>query len=458
MTVENSEFVVRVPFALKSDVGSFDAHEAQEIRASRWSNWASFSGLTVVLHGHPANMVRWSLSLDGIAKVVVMAPYTVCEAVAKTILQVCKPDVVLSDEHVAVDRWPPSLIKHYPVEEGLLPENCGTIASPRIATEWVLATSGTTGTPKLVGHTVSSLTRTVSNSSRSALHIWGLLYDPARFAGAQVVLQSMANGCILVVPPAGAALGTKVNFLVEHGVTAISATPTLWRNIMMTPAATKLQLKQITLGGEIADPQIIAFLKRSFPSAHITHIYASTEAGVGFAVHDGRAGFPAEWLNQENCGRRLRVTEHGTLAVQMLGSPQKYIQATESFVSPDGWLDTGDMIIISGGRAMFQGRINGSINIGGNKVMPEEVERVISSHSSVVAVVVRARKSSVAGALVEAVVQLDPEVPKNDHPEISRQIKKMCRERLAIFKVPAFVKIVDRLPMSDTGKSIRVAS
>src|SRR5690606_28394717 len=92
----------------------------------------------------------------------------------------------------------------------------------------------------------------------------------------------------------------RFNLMLQHSVNAVSATPSLWRQLMMTAQLSTLPLQQITLGGEIADQPLLDTLAALFPTARLLHIYASTEAGVGFAVADKRAGFPASWLNQRH--------------------------------------------------------------------------------------------------------------------------------------------------------------
>ena len=64
----------------------------------------------------------------------------------------------------------------------------------------------------------------------------------------------------------------------------------------MTPKANHINLLQATLGGEIVDDRILSAITALFPKARIVHIYASTEAGVGFSVSDNRSGFPLNYL------------------------------------------------------------------------------------------------------------------------------------------------------------------
>ena len=139
--------------------------------------------------------------------------------------------------------------------------------------------------------------------------VWGLLYDPSRFAGLQVVLQSLLGGGLLVAPDREGPGPSNSPFLQANGCTHLSATPTLWRKILMTSEGPFLPLRQITLGGEIADDPLLAALATRYPEARVTHIYASTEAGVGFSVKDGRAGLPVSYLADEIDGVGLKIVE-----------------------------------------------------------------------------------------------------------------------------------------------------
>lgn len=154
-------------------------------------------------------------------------------------------------------------------------------------TRWLMTTSGTTGLPKMVPHTLATLSRSTSRFEGGTVQTWGLLYDPTRFAGLQVVLQALIGGGPLALPDTGRPLSEQVEALAAAGCTALSATPTLWRRILMAQGHERLALRQATLGGEIVDQGTIDALRSAFPNARITHIYASTEAGVGFSVRDG---------------------------------------------------------------------------------------------------------------------------------------------------------------------------
>src|SRR5439155_669010 len=83
----------------------------------------------------------------------------------------------------------------------------------------------------------------------------------------------------------------------------------------------------------------------------------------------------------------------------------------EALVDADGFVDTADMLERRGDRYYFVGRRDGIINVGGQKVHPEEVEAIINGHPRVRMSLVRTRKSPITGALVVADVVLNAEAP-----------------------------------------------
>lgn len=323
-----------------------------------------------------------------------------------------------------------------------------------LLTEWLMTTSGTTGIPKIVPHTLRSLTRSVyrfgTSTDQASPPVWGLLYDATRFAGLQVVLQALIGGGRLAVIDTTMPLADQVSALADHGCTHLSATPTLWRRLMMVPAHGRLSLRQVTLGGEIADQPTLNAVRAAFPAARLSHIYASTEAGVGFSVTDGLAGFPLTYLDKAPGNVRLKIEE----GVLWLRPPVTGLVPGLPGIEVDdaGFVRSGDRVLIEGERVTFLGRENGLINIGGVKVYPETVEAVVKTVPGVALVQVSAKRSPVTGALVVAEVQLDKEA---DPDATRRLIQDTCRARLDREAVPAIIRFVAGFTTNAAGKLVR---
>lgn len=323
----------------------------------------------------------------------------------------------------------------------------------KIESEWHLATSGTTNTPKLVAHTFNSLTRTVrrNNYSRNQVR-WGLLYDYCRFAGLQVVLQAIVSGSTLLALANELPLKDRLSTLEVKGCTHLSATPTLWRAILSTGRAKGLPLRQLTLGGEIADARILSALRETYPHARITHIYASTEAGVGFSVKDDKPGFPASYLSEPPAGIQLKLVDR-RLQIKTDNFSCRYVGIEDLRSATDGWVDTGDTVEQVGDRIYFLGRASGVINVGGNKVHPEEVERLLLGHPCVHAARVFGIPSSIVGEIV--VAEIVPVEMSKDDAALSDEIKAYVRSKTQAFKVPARLNVVEKIEPSASGKLLR---
>ncbi|HRF02694.1 MAG TPA: fatty acid--CoA ligase family protein [Pirellulaceae bacterium] len=303
--------------------------------------------------------------------------------------------------------------------------------------QWLLFSSGTTGQPKAIRHRSKDLAKSVRHRPASR---WLLTYSAYRMAGVLVTLQAILGGGVLCVPRTYE-FDDVVRIAVDSGVDAISATPAWWRRLIMSGEDDRLTLREITLGGEIADQAILDELARRFPDAQLRHIYASTELGAGFVVRDGRAGFPAEWLGSDLAGVSLEMVD-GELFVG------------QQPISGEGirWHATGDLIAVdsSEARCRFLGRKDGVINVGGHKVHPEKIEQVLLSAPGIEDCVVYGKRSPVLGEVIVAEV-----VSTVGRGDLSRYLEDHCRLHLDRRECPAVYRFVERLQMTSTGKRRR---
>jgi acyl-coenzyme A synthetase/AMP-(fatty) acid ligase len=330
-------------------------------------------------------------------------------------------------------------------------------------TEWVMFTSGTTGAPKMVVHTLAGLTgaikRNAAQADRNDPVVWATFYDIRRYGGLQIFLRALIGGGSLVLSSAAEPVGDHLGRLGAHGVTHISGTPSHWRRVLMSPQAHAMAPRYVRLSGEIADQTVLDNLAAIYPQARVGHAYASTEAGVGFDVNDGLAGFPATLLGGLPSGVDMKV-EDGTLRVRSRRTALRYLgDGAPALADRDGFVDTGDMVELRDGRYHFLGRRNGVINVGGLKVAPEEVEAVINRHPQVRMSLVRARKSPITGALVVADVVLRDARAGEDvgGDALKAEILRLCRADLSQHKVPAAIRFVPSLAVGAGGKLARHA-
>jgi acyl-coenzyme A synthetase/AMP-(fatty) acid ligase len=327
----------------------------------------------------------------------------------------------------------------------------------RLTTEWVLLTSGTTGRPKMVLHTLASLAGAIAASESHTEVVWGTFYDIRRYGGLQIYLRAVLTRSSLVLTWPQELVANFLQRAGEAGVTHISGTPSHWRRALMSPEADRIAPRYIRLSGEIADQAILNSLRSFYPDAEIAHAFATTEAGVAFDVRDTLSGFPASMLT-DTSDVDLKVVD-ATLRVRSSRTAERYLgEGSPVLKDPDGFVDTGDVLDLRDGRYHFQGRRDGVINVGGLKVHPEEVEEVLNRHPQVRLSLVKAKKNPITGALVVADVLLkNPSTPEGEQAhELQRAIKQFCRESLAPQKVPTAISFVPALAISETGKLVRL--
>lgn len=291
-----------------------------------------------------------------------------------------------------------------------------------------LFTSGTTGLPTLVFHSLQDLMPTNRKKNENC-SCWLLCYHPMSYAGLQVILQAVAANDTLVAD-VSADIKQKASLAIEHQITAISATPSFIRALLLCWHEAMPVLELITLGGEIADQATLNAVKQSFPDAAIRHIYATTEAGVVFSVKDGNAGFPKHWLDKSFNGWQLQGKD------------------TLILVNQARQIDTGDCIDITHDRVVFTGRKDNIVNVGGVKVNLEDIEQQIINLEEVSDARVFVKANPITGALVCAeICALNEDLAK-------QTIRNLCQNLVPAAR-PRIVTYCEQLTLTQAGKKQR---
>jgi acyl-CoA synthetase (AMP-forming)/AMP-acid ligase II len=308
-----------------------------------------------------------------------------------------------------------------------------------------------------VNHSWSTLAAPVRRDPRYAGTRWLCAYPLNLYAGTQVMLQALLNWATLVVPnrlePEAVA-----RTLRDAGVTHAGGTPTFWRQLLLFAPREVLsacRLSQITMGGEPVNQGLLDELSALFPNTRLVHIYASTELGRLFSVTDRREGFPAGYLENppETGVVSLRIVDNELQARSsnaMLGYDQPGGSAGGE--PAGGWVATGDMVEHQGERVLFRGRKSDVINVGGRKVLPADVERVLREVPGVSDVRVYGKGSSLVGQLVAADIVI---TTGSDENEVRATLDRIARQRLAQHAVPRVIRIVNAVAHSRALKVVR---
>jgi acyl-coenzyme A synthetase/AMP-(fatty) acid ligase len=383
------------------------------------------------------------VALDGIAARLVIAPPDLKPEHLTGVIARAGIDIMVTDGE------PIQGVRPVRVSTGLTPRSGNR--RERVS-EWVMFTSGTTGAPKMVAHSLAGLTGAIAPRMSDEKVVWGTFYDIRRYGGLQILLRALIGGASLVLSDAAETAGDFLDRLGRAGVTHLTGTPSHWRRALMSPAIAHIAPRYVRLSGETADQAVLDGLKAQFPNAAIGHAYASTEAGVGFEVTDGLEGFPAEFVGREG-PVEMKVVD-GSLRIRSARTAHEYVGGSGA-LGDGGWVDTGDMVERRGERYYFAGRRDGIINVGGLKINPEEIEAVINRCPGVALSRVSGRKNPITGALVVAEVVLETGAAATDNADMREALLALCREKLPAFKVPAMVRFVEKLELTPAGKLAR---
>ena len=306
--------------------------------------------------------------------------------------------------------------------------------------EITIFTSGTTGQPKKVVHSIATLTRSVRIGDRYKRQIWAYAYNPTHMAGLQVFFQAFENQNTLV-NVFNQSREYVYQQIYEKGITHISATPTFYR-LLLPYEKTYKSVIRVTLGGEKSDQHLYDSIMKIFPNAKINNVYASTEAGSLFAAKGDNFQIP------EAIKDKFKVLDDELLIHKSL------LGSSDSFKFTDDYYYSGDLIEWvdeSQGLFRFKSRKNELINVGGYKVNPGEVEVAIQDIEGVRQAMVYGKANSILGNVLCADVVLEP---GSELKELD--IKKVLSSQLQDFKVPRRIKFVEKISLTRTGKMKRV--
>ncbi len=340
----------------------------------------------------------------------------------------------------------------------------------RDETAVVLYTSGTSGRPKGVMLTHGNL---LSNVRQVERHVGlikgdtflGVLPQFHSFGITALTLAPMLLGCRVVYT---ARFNAKklTELIVSHGATIYIGIPSMYGAILSSKSASASEFSSVRLaisGGEPLPADIRErFLDRF--GVPICEGYGLTETSPVTNVllpHEGRAGTVGRAVPgvrfrvvEPETGRELGVDEEGELRIAGPNVMKGYLnlpEETASVFDDRGFFRTGDIgRVDTEGFVSITGRLKEMLIVGGENVFPREIEEVLNAHPAVHASGVVGRHDPVRGEVPVAFVECE-EGERVGGDELVR----WCRERLAGYKVPKHVEVVDALPRNPTGKVLR---
>ena len=332
-------------------------------------------------------------------------------------------------------------------------------------------TSGTTGNAKgatLTHHNVVNNARFIAMamdfSDRDSLCIPVPLYHC--FGMVLGVLACVSTGAAMVFPGEVFDPAATLQAVAEERCTALHGVPTMFIAELAHPRFAEFDLSTLRTGIMAGSPCPIETMKQVVSRMHmgeVTIAYGMTETSpVSFQSSTtdpldrrvttvGRVQPHLECKVVDAAGRVVPVGEKGELCTRgysvMLGYWGDDRRTAEAVI--DGWMHTGDLATIDAeGYCNIVGRVKDMLIRGGENVYPREIEEFLFRHPQVQSVQVFGVPDAKYGEEVCAWVVLKPGESATED-----DIKAFCRDQIAHYKVPRYVRFVDELPMTVTGKA-----
>lgn len=315
----------------------------------------------------------------------------------------------------------------------------------------ILFSSGSTGEPKAMIHDFDHLVDSFQGKKTKNLNMLVfLMFD--HIGGLNTLFNTLAMGARIVIPESRNP--DYIGGLIEkYKVNVLPSTPTFLNMLLMAKANEKYNLKSlkmITYGTETMPESVLLKLKEVFPRTRLMQTFGTSETGIAQTTSKSSGSLEMK-LDDPNTEYKIVNNELWLKSkTQVLG----YLNADMISFTEDGWFQTGDLVELSeGGYIKIVGRNKEVINVGGEKVLPTEVESVILELDIVDDCMVYSEKNAITGQMVAVQLVLHEGVSEKESKKL---IRNHCRMKLDNYKVPARFKFADKTNFGDRFKKLRL--
>jgi acyl-CoA synthetase (AMP-forming)/AMP-acid ligase II len=257
--------------------------------------------------------------------------------------------------------------------------------------------------------------------------------------------------------------------VVRERITVLPGAPSLYQSILAHPNLAAFDLSSLRLavtGAAVIPVELVERMRRELAFETVLTGYGLTEAtGVSalcrvgddaetVATTSGRAIPGVSMRAVDGEGRDVPPGEPGEILIAGYGVTRGYLDdpaATAAAIDADGWLHTGDVGVLDArGYVRITDRTKDMFIVGGFNTYPAEIERVLQRHPAIAQAAVVGAPDARLGEVAAAFVVLRAGASLEADALIA-----WSRERMANYKVPRSVVVVEALPMNATGKVLK---
>ena len=315
----------------------------------------------------------------------------------------------------------------------------------------ILATGGTTGTPKLVLHDLAALLALVPVKTGRMNRTMPLMrFD--HIGGLDMAWRALAGGQVLVAPPAELTPAAVGAMIARHRVEVLPATPS-FLNLLLLAEINRTHdlssLRVVPYGAEPMPAGLLARLRAALPQIEFVQRFGTSETGA-LPVQSVEAGLR---LPASATGFAWKIVD-GELWVRSPARALGYLSGGGERFATEGWFRTGDLAEQRlDGTVSVLGRREELINVGGEKVLPSAVESVLQGHPLVADCRVLPAPNALLGQVVVA------EIVWRGEPQDAVMVKRLLHEYAASSlpncNLPVAVKLVKVIDTTGNLKKLR---
>jgi len=313
----------------------------------------------------------------------------------------------------------------------------------------ILFSSGSTGKPKAMIHNLDNLIDSYKDKKAKSMNMLVfLMFD--HIGGLNTLFNALCMGACLIIPKNRDAK-TICELIQNYKIMVLPSSPT-FLNLILISGENKnydlSSLRMITYGTEAMPESLLLKLKENFPKVKFLQTFGTSETGISTTSSKASDSL---FMKIEDANQEYKIVDNELWLrskTQVLG----YLNASMDSFTSDGWFKTGDLVEeIEDGYLKIIGRSKEVINVGGQKVLPAEVESVILSMPLVDDCMVYGEQNVITGQTVVCDVVLH-ETSEN----IKKSIRLFCKDKLESYKIPTKVNVVLKTNFSERFKKIRI--
>lgn len=314
----------------------------------------------------------------------------------------------------------------------------------------ILFSSGSTGKPKAMIHNFDNLVNHYKDKKEKSINmILFLMFD--HIGGLNTLLNILSMGATMIVPENRNA-DDVCKLLQDYKIRVLPSSPTFLNLILMSKANEKYDLsslRMITYGTEAMPESLLGRLKVAFPKTKFLQTFGTSETGI---ANTSSKSSNSTFMKIDDPELDYKIVDN-ELWLKSKTQVMGYLNSSMDSFTEDGWFKTGDLVeTTDDGYIKIIGRNKEVINVGGEKVLPNEVESIILSMPEIEDVMVYGISNAITGQTVICDIVVSSDIEKK---EVKKNIRKYCKDKLDSYKIPTKVNVVDKTNFGDRFKKIR---